>query len=98
MLAVAYGRPRAQEESALTDLVFVGFIGIADPPAPGVKQAIRAFQVAGITTDDRRPVGDGAGDRAGAGLNAGDALDGRQVDAMSDEVLVDASRRDGVQS
>ena len=49
VLAVAYGRPRAQEESALTDLVFVGFIGIADPPAPGVKQAIRAFQVAGST-------------------------------------------------
>lgn len=89
VLAVAYGRPRAQEESALTDLVFVGFIGIADPPAPGVKQAIRAFQVAGITTVMM------TGDQSGTaqaiarelGLNAGDALDGRQVDAMSDEVL-----------
>ena len=89
VLAVAYGRVRAPEESALTDLVFVGLIGINDPPAPGVQAAIRAFRQAGITTVMM------TGDQAGTaqaiardlGLNAADALDGRQVDAMSDEEL-----------
>ena len=89
VLAVAYGQPRAPEESALTDLVFVGFVGITDPPAPGVQGAIRAFREAGITTVMM------TGDQAGTaqaiardlGLDAADALDGRQVDAMSDEAL-----------
>jgi Ca2+-transporting ATPase len=89
VLAVAYGHPRAREESALADLVFVGLIGITDPPAPGVKQAIRAFHDAGITTVMM------TGDQSGTaqaiarelGLNGAASLDGRQVDAMSDETL-----------
>ena len=89
VLAVAYGQARVPEESALTDLVFVGFIGITDPPAPGVQAAVRAFHKAGITTV--MMTGDQSGTaRAIAqqlGLSAAGALDGRQVDAMSDEEL-----------
>ena len=89
VLAVAYGDVARAEESALAGLVFVGLVGMNDPPAPGVKDAIRAFAGAGVTTV--MITGDQAGTAQAVardlGLVASGTLDGRQVDALSDDAL-----------
>ena len=90
VLALAYGDVERSEQSALTDLVFAGLVGMNDPPAPGVKDAILAFQRANVATV--MITGDQEGTaRAVArelGLPAAEMLDGRHVDALSDEELV----------
>ena len=40
VLALASGPVRDAEESAFERLTFVGFVGLIDPPAPGVKETI----------------------------------------------------------
>ena len=37
-------------EAALTGLMFLGFVGLADPPAPGVKETIARLRQAGLRT------------------------------------------------
>ena len=90
VLGVAYGHVDRAEESALRDLTFVALIGMNDPPAPGVREAIRAFRGAGIATV--MITGDQAGTARAVArdLGLGDtlaALDGRAVDAMSEAEL-----------
>ncbi len=34
----------------MRDLTFVGFLGLADPPAPGVKETIARLRSAGLRT------------------------------------------------
>jgi Ca2+-transporting ATPase len=95
VLALAQGPAERAEESALQRLVFVALVGITDPPASGVKDAIDVFGRAGIRTV--MMTGDQAGTaRAIArdlGLAAAESLDGRQVDAMSDVSLQQALSR-----
>lgn len=50
VLALARGRVKSADASALEQLTFVGFAGMMDPPAAGVKETIRAFREAGIRT------------------------------------------------
>jgi len=50
VLALASGEVSAPSEDALRGLVFVGFVGIVDPPAPQVKETIARFRDAGIRT------------------------------------------------
>ncbi len=50
VLALAAGSVEAAGESHLRDLTFVGLVGLADPPAPGVAETIRQFRSAGIRT------------------------------------------------
>jgi len=89
VLALACGAVERAEESALEGLVFVGLVGMNDPPAPGVKEAIHAFNGAGVTTV--MITGDQAGTAQAIardlGLSAAGALDGRQVDALSNPGL-----------
>ncbi len=50
VLAVAW-RPEGWPESGrVEDLTFIGFVGLADPVRPGVKEAIARCRVAGIRT------------------------------------------------
>ena len=48
VLAVASGEVGGTSEADLQDLTFVGFLGLADPPAPGVKETIARLRTAGL--------------------------------------------------
>ncbi|HEX6534042.1 MAG TPA: HAD-IC family P-type ATPase [Gemmatimonadaceae bacterium] len=50
VLALARGRVPRADERALHALTFVGFAGMIDPAAPGVKDTIRVLRHAGIRT------------------------------------------------
>ena len=50
VLALAHGAAVSTHESAVRELTFAGLLGIADPPAPGVTEAIETFHQAGIRT------------------------------------------------
>ena len=69
VLAVCAGEVNAASEDALRGLAFVGFLGLADPPAAGVKETIARLRAAGLRTRDahRRSAAHGGsgGPRAG---------------------------------
>ena len=50
VLAVASGSTRGTAERDVRDLTFLGFIGLADPPAPGVRETIAKLRDAGLRT------------------------------------------------
>jgi Ca2+-transporting ATPase len=86
VLAVATGPADAAAESALHDLTFVGFIGLADPPAAGVKETIARLRGAGLRTvmltGDQRLTAETIGRELGV-LGPEDlSLDGRELDAL----------------
>ena len=69
LLALAYGPVTGTDEAALRGLSFVGFVGLADPPAPGVEDALRELRDAGIRTvmltGDQRPTAEAIARRLG---------------------------------
>ncbi|HET7599356.1 MAG TPA: HAD-IC family P-type ATPase, partial [Gemmatimonadales bacterium] len=50
VLAVAYRELGATLDTELSGLTWIGYVGLADPPAPGVRDTIAAFAGAGIRT------------------------------------------------
>jgi Ca2+-transporting ATPase len=50
VLALAEGDVSHAGERSLLGLTFVALVGISDPPAPGVKEAIGAFRASGVRT------------------------------------------------
>jgi Ca2+-transporting ATPase len=50
VIAVASGRVERAAEAALHDLELAGFIGLMDPPAPGVSEAVARLRRAGLRT------------------------------------------------
>ena len=87
VLAVARGEVSGPSEDALHGLTFVGFIGLADPPAAGVKETIARLREAGLRTvmltGDQRLTAETVGRELGV-LGAGDrSLDGRELDALT---------------
>ena len=91
VLALAAGEVEAATEEALRGLVFVGFVGIVDPPAPGVKETIARFREAGVRTvmltGDQRLTA-AATARALGLLDRGDeVVDGRELQHLSDADL-----------
>ena len=104
-LAVAY-RPLAPGEDAQSteslerDLVFVGTVGIIDPPREEAAVAIREARRAGIrvvmiTGDHPRTAARIAAD-LGIVEAASGALTGQDLDAMDDAAFVDAVRKTSV--
>jgi Ca2+-transporting ATPase len=90
VLAVACGAVARPDEAALTGLTMVALIGMTDPPAAGVPEAIRTFADAGIRTV--MITGDQTGTaRAIAGqlglAHADVVMDGRDIDALTDADL-----------
>ena len=92
VLAIASGNARGTSESDVRDLTFRGFIGLADPPAPGVRETIARLRDAGLRTvmltGDQRLTAEAVGRSLGV-LDAGaSCVDGRELDG------IDPARRD----
>jgi Ca2+-transporting ATPase len=93
VLAVAYrpartGEPEAQWER---DLIFMGLVGMIDPPRPEAIQAVRLARQAGIQTvmitGDHPNTAQAVAHELGMLGSQDEVLTGRQLDALSDEEL-----------
>ena len=80
-------------DRALGDLAFIGFVGMTDPPAPGVRETIARLHAAGIRTlmltGDQRATADAIARNLGVLDGEGETLDGADVDALADDELRD---------
>ena len=97
VLALAY-RPiekRRKYASAMTErsLVFVGLVGMEDPPRPEVPEAIALCHTAGIrvvmVTGDALPTAKAIAAKVGLLREGQLALDGSELEGMSDEKLAE---------
>ena len=91
VLALAHGVVVDTGERDLHGLIFIGFAGMIDAPAPGVPETIRRLRDAGIRTvmltGDQRRTAEAIATSLGI-MNAGDeTMDGRDVDKLSDAEL-----------
>ncbi|HET9300397.1 MAG TPA: cation-transporting P-type ATPase, partial [Candidatus Polarisedimenticolaceae bacterium] len=98
VLAVAAGSVDAPVEASLRDLTFLGFLGLMDPPAPGVKETIARLREAGIRTvmltGDQRRTAEAVARQVGTMREGGRVVDGRELETTSDAAL--ASRLEEV--
>lgn len=99
VLAVAEGPVAAPSADALVGLTFVGFLGLIDPPADGVKRTIAMLRTAGLRTvmltGDQRLTAEAIGRELGL-LQVGDrVIDGRELDTLSGAELTDAIKQAG---
>ena len=78
--------------SALRDLTFVGFVGIQDPPAPGVKATIARLREAGLRTimitGDQRLTARAIGRELGLLESDAQVIDGRDLHQLTPDELV----------
>ena len=78
-----------------SNLVFLGLIGIMDPPRPEVKDAIETCQRAGIKvkmiTGDQQMTAAAIGSELNITSASGSSLDGMELAALSDEELLHAT-------
>jgi Ca2+-transporting ATPase len=91
VLALARGPIDEANDSAIRRLTFVGFVGLLDPPAEGVREAIARLREAGLATvmltGDQRATALAVGRRLGLVTDATGILDGREVQGLSDAEL-----------
>jgi Ca2+-transporting ATPase len=94
VLALAMGPAAAPTEAELQGLTWVAFVGLADPPAPGVLATIRSLQGAGIRTvmltGDQKLTAESVGRALGVIGPDESALDGAEVEQLDDRELEDA--------
>ena len=88
VLAVCAGEVSAASEDALRGLAFMGFLGLADPPAAGVKETIARLRTAGLRTvmltGDQRLTAEAVGRELGVLGDDDRSLDGRELDRLTD--------------
>lgn len=91
VLAVAEGAVTEANEASLIGLTFVGFIGLMDPPAPGVKEAIAALRRAGLRTimltGDQKATAETIGRDLGVISPGDDVIDSRDLRTFTPETL-----------
>lgn len=91
VLALAHGRVTRTDAEALGGLTFVGYVGMLDPPASGVRETIRAFSDAGIRTvmltGDQRLTAEAIARDLGILRPGNEVLDGRDIAALSTSEL-----------
>jgi P-type Ca2+ transporter type 2C len=91
VLAVATGVVAAPSEAEITELVFVGFFGLTDPPTPGVRETIGSIRAAGIRTvmltGDNRLTAEVIARELGVLADPATVLDGRELAALSTDEL-----------
>ena len=85
-LAYAYS-----DELKEDNLVFIGLVGMIDPPRPECKNAVDIFKKAGITTimitGDHKTTALAIAKKLGITDENGEALSGEEIDALSPEEL-----------
>ena len=85
-LAYAYSDELKEE-----NLVFVGLVGMIDPPRPECKNAVDIFKKAGITTimitGDHKTTALAIAKKLGITDENGEALSGEEIDALTPEQL-----------
>ena len=101
-LAVAYrpvevaGWPDGIDEADERDLTYVGVVGIIDPPRPGVAEAIRDAQRAGVRvlmiTGDHPATARRIAEDLGVVAPGARAITGPELDALSEAELREAVR------
>ncbi|HEX6235270.1 MAG TPA: HAD-IC family P-type ATPase [Jiangellaceae bacterium] len=94
VLGMAMSRTRGRDDPPLdsedpTELVFVGLVGMNDPPRRGVRQAVEAcrrasVRVVMITGDHAATARSIAAD---LGIDGGDVLTGSELDQLTDDEL-----------
>ena len=88
VLGLAY---RYSDELKEEKLVFVGLVGMIDPPRPEAKNAVSIFKKAGITTimitGDHKTTALAIAKELGITDENGEALSGDEIDALSQEEL-----------
>jgi Ca2+-transporting ATPase len=91
VLALSSGPASGADEPSLDALTFVAFVGLADPPAEGVKESIARLRGAGLRTlmltGDQRPTAAAVGRELGLTTEGSSIVDGRELDAMSPQDL-----------
>jgi Ca2+-transporting ATPase len=91
VLALASGPASSASEAGLDGLAFVAFVGLADPPAEGVKEAIAHLRGAGLRTlmltGDQRSTAAAVARELGLVGEGQAILDGRELDTLSPEDL-----------
>jgi magnesium-transporting ATPase (P-type) len=91
VLALATGPVAGATEADLGSLTFLGFAGLIDPPASGVRETIERLRAADLRTvmltGDQRLTAKTIGRELGV-LHSGDQIiDGRELDGLSREAL-----------
>jgi Ca2+-transporting ATPase len=91
VLALASGTVDAAAADPLADLVFLGFAGIIDPPAEGVRETVRLFRGAGIRTvmitGDQKLTAEAIGRELGVLAEDAELLDGAELARLGDDEL-----------
>jgi Ca2+-transporting ATPase len=100
VLGLASGPVEQPAEAALKGLTFVGFVGLIDPPAPGVKETIARLRAAGLRTvmltGDQRLTAEAIGRELGVLSDDAEVISGSELDALSREELEARVTRIGV--
>ncbi len=91
VLGLAY-----KKDSNLTEenLVFIGLVGMIDPPRPEAKDAVSIFKEAGITTimitGDHKTTALAIAQELGIAKEASQAMSGEEIDKLTEEELREA--------
>ena len=90
VIAVAYKDTKDRNEK-IDDLIFVGLIGMIDPPREGVKEAVECCKKAGIKTvmitGDHIATAKAIANELGILKNENEAITGKELDLISDSNL-----------
>jgi Ca2+-transporting ATPase len=91
VLALAQKHAPHPGEEEVQNLTWVGFVGMTDPPAQGVKETISTFRKAGIRTvmltGDQRLTAERVASDLGLGDIGETILEGHEVDRLSGDSL-----------
>jgi Ca2+-transporting ATPase len=97
VLALAQKHAPHPGEEEVQNLTWAGFVGMTDPPAPGVKETISTFRRAGIRTvmltGDQRLTAEHIASDLGLRQVGDSILEGHEVDRLSDDTLRSATSR-----
>jgi Ca2+-transporting ATPase len=100
VLALAYRELEADQApgpDTLSDLTFVGFAGLLDPPAEGVKETIERFHRAGVRTvmitGDQAVTAEAVARDLGLFRNGDGTMKGRDLAQLSDDELTERVSR-----